>query len=301
MRVRKLFLIVLSAALLSLPARAEENKYRIAAVVNDEVITLMDVKERLQLIIGTTGLSDTEETRKQLYPRIVRALVEERLQIQEAQANNLKVADKEIAAAEMTIERQRGKAPGSLRAFLEEKGVSMQAFEDQLRAQISWSKLMQRKIRPRVKISDADVSREIERRRYEKQSVDEIQLSSVLLPVDTPENEPATKALAEKLLGEVRAGASFEGVASQLGNQAQNANAIWVNINDLDPAVAEKIKTLKPGDISPAMRTPAGYQLIRLINRRESEISAEDAEVLIKQILMKIGRASCRERVSSPV
>lgn len=277
-----------AAMLFSLPVRAEESKYRIAAVVNDEVITLMDVSDRLQLIIGTTGISDTEETRKQLYPRIVRALVEERLQIQEAEANNLKVSGKEIAAAQATIERQRGKAPGSLKAFLAENGVSMQAFEDQLRAQIAWSKLMQRKIRPKAKISDADVTREIERRRYAKQSIDEIQLSSVLLPVDTPENEPATKALAERLLAEVRKGASFEAVASQLGNQAQNANAIWVNINDLDPAVAEKIRNLKPGDISPAMRTPAGYQLIRLINRRESEVSAEDAEMLIKQILMTL-------------
>lgn len=287
--MRHLLLALLLAFTFIPSAHAEGDAHRIAAVVNDEVVTMMDVKERLKLIIGTTGLSDTEETRKQLLPRIVRALIEERLQMQEAAAYNITISDKEIAAAIATLERQRGKAPGSLKTFLEENNVPVQAFEDQVRVQIAWSKLMSKRIRPRVKVSEADVTRELQRRQLQKSAVDEIQLSSILLPVDTPENEPATKALADKLLGELKGGASFEAVASQLGEQAQNTNAVWVNASDLDPAVAAQLKDVATGSISPAMRTPAGYQIVRVVNRRESSAApAIDAEVLLKQIIMKL-------------
>ncbi|MFO1243286.1 MAG: peptidyl-prolyl cis-trans isomerase [Rickettsiales bacterium] len=286
--MRFLFMILMLGVTFS-SARAEESSYRIAAVVNDEVVTMMDVKERLKLIIGTTGLSDTEETRKQLIPRVVRSLIEERLQMQEAASNNITVSEKEVDAAVATIERQRGKAPGSLATFLEENNVPIEAFREQLRVQIAWSKLMSKRIRPRVKVTDADVTREIQRRQFQKQTVDEIQLSSVLLPVDTPENEPSTKALAEKLRGELNKGASFEAVASQLGGQAQNANAIWVNTTDLDPAVAAQIKDMQPGTISPVIRTAAGYQIVRLMNRRTSAgAPSVDAEILLKQILMRL-------------
>lgn len=299
--MRRLLLIFLLTCITCQPVfAAEQDAHRIAAVVNDEVVTLMDVKERLQLIIGTTGLKSTEETRKQLLPRIVRALIEERLQMQEAAAYNITVSDKEIDAAMANLERQRGKAPGSLVQFLEDNDVPVQAFEEQLRVQIAWSKLMAKRIRPRVKVSEADVTRELQRRQLQKNAVDEIQLSSILLPVDVPENEPATKMLAEKLRGELSSGASFEAVASQLGEQVQNTSAIWVNASDLDPAVADQLKNIEKGSISPVMRTAAGYQIVRLLNRRTSAAApAVDAEVLLKQILMKLKDDAANQEVDT--
>jgi len=157
-RILRFGLLLLLAGGLALAARAEE-AVSIAAIVNDEVITTLDVNERRALVITTTGITKSPQVEKRLTPQIIQTLINEKLQLQEAKRLSITVNDKEIEAAIAAIEKDRNRPPGSLKAFLEKQNVPIRALEYQLRAQISWGKVVARKLRREVTISEDEIVR----------------------------------------------------------------------------------------------------------------------------------------------
>ena len=71
---------------------AAQDVLRIAAIVNDEIVSGYDVEQRIQLIVVSSRLPDNSETRRRLRNRVLRSLVDERLQLQEANRLNVKVS-----------------------------------------------------------------------------------------------------------------------------------------------------------------------------------------------------------------
>lgn len=273
------------------PPSPDNNSVRIAAVVNDDVVSNLDLEERITLVIGTTGLQDTPETRAKLRPQLLRTLIDERLQMQEAARNDITVSQADIADAIGYLEKQRGKPPGSLREFLNAQGISATSFESQIRAQVGWARLIGKKVRPRIRISDTDVA-EGQRLMAHKSAAGEVKIASILLPVAAPENEEDTKKLAEKLAAEITAGASFEAVASQFSATAPDSGStegFWVQPSQLDPAIADQIKKLQPGTVTAPVRTSSGWQIVKFIDKRQNALTpSQDAELALKQIILSL-------------
>lgn len=275
--------------LIAVSAHAADDKVGIAAVVNDRLISTLDVEDRVNMIIGTTGLSDTGEIRAKLRPQVLRALVDETLQLDEAAAQGVDISEKEIDRAVAGIEKQQGKSPGSLRQFLTGKGIPVRSFEQQLRAQLAWTRTVTKVMRSRTNITDAEV--EAARRRMASSSVgQEVQLVSVLLPVDAPEHEESVKNLAEKLVSEIKGGVDFSAIAAQFSGGV-SPEPFWVPVAQLDPRVAGEVAKIKPGEITNPIRTDSGYQIIRLVNQKSTQSNAlaeADSEVALKQIVFAL-------------
>ncbi len=271
------------------PQPVQQSVHKIAAVVNEDIVSTLEVEERTKFVITTTGLSNTPETKARLIPQIIRGLIDEKLQMQAAAQSNVSVGPDDIKQAIATIEKQRGKTPGSLVSYLVENGVSPSTFEHQLEAQLAWNQLISRKVRSQLTISDDELQREVERARNEKRSSkDEVLISSILLPVDKPENEANVQALAQKLVGEIRGGASFQAVASQLSSQQSlNTNQVWVEVDQLDAVLANAINQLGGTGLLDPLRTPSGYHIVNVHEKRSKAIQ-QDAEVLFKDITMRL-------------
>ena len=138
------------------PAHAES--VGIAAIVGDQVITTTDVRERRDLLMATASIPATEENRRAITPRIIQALIDETLQLQEAKNQSLVVSDEELKKAIDSLgPRSDGKE--SLRSFITSNNLSMRSFENQLRAQLAWNKVVQRKLRRNVSIASDEVER----------------------------------------------------------------------------------------------------------------------------------------------
>ena len=129
--------LLLAAIVVAGPAQAQE-VMRIAAVVNDEIISVYDLSARMRLVLISSGLEDTQEVRNRLVPQVLRGLVDERLQLQEAKRLNISVRQDRIDEALHTIEEQNEMAAGGLDAFLGRAGVDRATIEEQVRAGISW-------------------------------------------------------------------------------------------------------------------------------------------------------------------
>lgn len=287
--------LVLFLLFIGSPVMAQD--FGIAAIVNDNIISKLQVQERLQLVIATTGLSDAPETRKRLLPQIIRSLIDESLQLQAAKQNNIRVSEDEVDKAVGDIEKQRGKPEGSLVTYLTSQGVNPATFREQVRAQIAWNKLVSRRIGGKVAVSSEEIRREAELEKNTEKTKDEARISGFLLPVDKPENEAKTKALAEKLKGEIDNGASFDAIASQLGVGARGLlKDSWVDMNLLDTAIATKIREKNsPGMLEP-VRSASGYHVIKLIQKRQVQ-KMQDAEVLFKEIRLSLDNTAQMQEV----
>lgn len=270
---------------------AEKSPNAIVASVNEEIITALDVEKRMRFIMATTGIDDTTETREKLRRQVIRSLIDERLQMQEAAKSNITVTPADIAAAIASIEQQRNMPPGTLEPLLQEKNVPTDTFQNQLRAQVSWSKLVSQKMRGNIKVTEAEIERA--RATFGKAGgAQEIQIALLTLPVDKPVQEPEVKKAIDRLHGEIMKGASFEQVARQFaGGKAEGGatvQAFWVNPNQLEPNLAAALNNLKEGQTTPALRTSAGFTLVKLLGRRAAEGDAQDdVEVTFKDIMLR--------------
>lgn len=268
-------------------ARASET-HKIAAIVNDDIVSMLEVEDRMRMIIATTGLSDGKDVQQRLIPQVVRSLIDEKLQLQAARAANVTVSRDDIARAVETLEKQRGRAPGSLLTYLKERGVPGQTFLSQIEAQLAWNKLMARKFGGALSVTEEELAREVAQQRKKQESArEEVLVSSILLPVDTPENEAATQTLAQKLVVELRGGADFEAVSSQISSLgATSTRNSWVETGMLDKALGDAIRTSGIGIAGP-IRTPTGYHVLNIQEKRMNAPTV-DAEVLFKEIVMRL-------------
>ncbi|HEY9550360.1 MAG TPA: SurA N-terminal domain-containing protein, partial [Kiloniellaceae bacterium] len=117
-------------------AAAQQDLFRPAAVVNDDIISVLDLTMRLQLAIVAAGVDDSEDLRRRLTPQVLNSLIDERLQIQEAQRLDIQVTDLQVAAALEQIAQQNNMTEGQFLTMLRNRGVIPTTLIDQIRAQI---------------------------------------------------------------------------------------------------------------------------------------------------------------------
>lgn len=294
----KHLILLFLLSVFTLASAGAQEAHKIAAIVNDDIVSLLEVEDRMKLVITTTGLSNTKEVRTRLLPQIVRSLVDERLQLQAARQGNIAVSKDEIAEAVGALEKQRGKEPGSLVTFLGSKGVPATTFLAQIEAQLAWNKLIGRRLAGSITITEEELGREVDRLRKEQESArQEVLLSSVLLPVDKPENEAATQQLAQKLVAELRGGADFAAVASQLSSlKSTRTLDSWVELDVLDKALADAIRAKEGAGVLEPVRTASGYHIIKITDKRERQATA-DAEALFKEIVMRLRNDAAMKEV----
>lgn len=243
---------------------------RIAAVVNDEIVSVQDLRNRIQMVIVTSQLPRTNETAQRLAPQVLRSLIDEQLQLQEAKRENIEVTETDMAKARSDVEARNGLRPGQFDAFVERLGVAKATVERQLRANLAWAQLVRRRFAGQVEVSQEEVDETLAR--LESQvGKEQKRVSEILLSVDDPTKEAEIAQLADRLVGQLRSGASFASVARQFSNAA-NANVGgdigWVLTDQLSPELAEVVATLDKNVISDPVRTVFGYSILQVSDTR---------------------------------
>lgn len=288
---------LLALWLMGLPAVAQQQAarslqpQRIVAVVNDDVVSLRDLTERLQLVMVTSGVRDTPEARQRLAPQVLRGLIEETLQLQEAERLDIAVTEEEIGQAMESIAGRNDLSVEQMRNLLSQSGVALATLDRQLEAQIAWVKVVNRQIRPRVTVTVDQLEMAVEEFR-ENQGQPELLLSEIVLPVDDPRQEDTVSADARRLVETLRDGADFGSLARQVSVAAsaeQGGDLGWVPASRIPPELVNALDRMQPGEISPPIKSPVGYHIFALRDRRLSAGSRSagrpEAEVRLTQIL----------------
>ncbi len=264
---------------------------RIAAIVNDEVISIQDVEDRLDLLLATSNLDDSAESRSRLRPEVLRILVDDALKRQEARRLDIKVVRADIDRAIAQIEEQSKLSPGQLAEVLRQRGVSMASLVDQLEADLAWIRVVNRLARDRLEIAAEDIDAEIGRLQ-QSTGQPEFRVAEIFLPVDDPREEDDVAELATRLVNDIRGGASFAALArnfSQGATAAAGGDLGWIRRGQIDDPLDAALPQLAPGQVSPPIRTSLGYHLLLLVDRRTTPgFAARSASVSLHQLVLAL-------------
>jgi len=276
---------------LALAGACQAQETRIAAVVNNDIVTADDVNARLMLLLRSSGIPDTPQNRQQLLNRVLQQLIDEKLEMQEAKRFKV-VADKaEVEKALASIEARNNMPKGGLDQYLKSAGVPRYTLVDQVTASLIWNKVVDGRYSSDVSVSDAEVSDQIARLKADM-GKPQSHVAEILLAIDNPTQEPEVKALADKLIQQIRAGAQFPAVAQQFSQSpsaATGGDIGWVTPNQFGPPLDEAISKMKPGEMSYPIRTTAGYYILYLLDRRTpGQTSVDDTLLSLVEVILPV-------------
>lgn len=255
---------------------------RIAAVINDNVITTSDIEARMKLAFLSSGLPDTPEVREHILPQILRGLIDEQLQMQEAKRLDITVPKEEIEKAFDAIGRDNH-IPGDMRAFLQQKGASPEALEQQIRAGLAWNKVIQRELRSHVDVGDDEIESAIARIRANA-GKQEFLVSEIFLAVDNAKDEDQIKQAADNLVKQIKGGANFAAVARQFSQStgaASGGDIGWIQQGQLPAELDHVLLAMQAGQIEGPVRSSSGYHILALREKRTVALDGGSGDVTL--------------------
>jgi peptidyl-prolyl cis-trans isomerase SurA len=260
------------------------------AIVNGEVITDTDIEQRLNLVIAASGGRITEEERERVRMQVMRNLIDEKLEIQEAANNDIKIGDAEVQRSFDRVATNFKMTPEQFSQFLKNSGSSEASIKAQIRGEMAWSRLLRRRVEPLVAVGDDEVEAVIAKLN-ESKGKDEYHVAEIFLSA-TPETEAQVMADAARIVGQIRGGASFVAYARQFSEASTaglGGDLGWVRAEQLADAVAPVVRSLQTGNLATAVsdpiRVPGGVAIMALIDKRQV-LSADplDAVLALKQM-----------------
>lgn len=260
----------------------------IAAVVNDEAISMSDVRERMKLVMASSGLPNNEDIRNKIMPQIVEGLIEEQLKMQEAGRSKLSVSDEEIEEGFATIAKQNNYTTEQFREILNKSGISDRTLTRQIKAQLGWNKVVKEILRKQVDVNDTDVNTRVERMKA-KIGQTEYLAAEIYLPVNDSKQAPEVQKFAQQMAQELQAKkAPFGAVAVQFSKAAgadKGGSLGWVQQGQLPPEMDKVLTALEEGGVSNPIRTNDGIHLLHLQKKRTiTEESIPPRDEMINQI-----------------
>jgi peptidyl-prolyl cis-trans isomerase SurA len=303
-------LAVAATAALAQPAKPVTVIDRIVAVVNNEVITRGDLEERyrlatLQLKQQGTPLPARDVLERQILDR----LIVDRVQLQLARETGLRVDDAELDRSLQRIAQDNKLTLPHLRAALEKDGVPFAKFREDIRNEIILSRLRQREVDNRIVVSESEIESFISARKGSDEQREEFNISHILVagPENaSPEQIQARRARAEQALQQIRTGADFRQVAatfSDAPDALQGGTIGWRDSERLPTLFADALKPLRNGDVAQLLRSPNGFHILRLNDRRGASSKIIVRQTRARHILIKtnelVPEAEARRRLES--
>ena len=284
---------LLACAAPDAPAQRGALIERIVAVVNKEVITASELAERVafaerQLRRQNIALPERALLERQMLER----LILDKAQLQLAADTGLRVDELQLDRAVQRIAEGNKTTLAEFRRSLEGDGVAFDKFRAEVRQQILLTRLREREVDDRVQVSDSEIDIYLEDNRSAAAAV-EYNAAHVLVRVPeqaTPERVEQARARAEKARADALAGGDFARLAASTSDAAdalQGGALGWRAPSRLPELFADALKTMQPGDVSGVLRSPAGFHLLKLLERRGAGLAAPVTQTRARHILVK--------------
>jgi len=246
---------------------------RIACVVDDDIILLSEVEERVRIL----RTRSPEASRLELSREAVDALVAEKLLEKQLVALGIEIRPSELKMAIDDVVRQNGlPSEDALRSALERQGLSWEEYQETLRKQLAQMKLINLRVRSQVKVDEEEVRRRYAEIVAAERGEEELRASHLLVhaPADSsPKALEKARKVALALLERARAGESLESLASAPleGNPPQRTagDLGWFRRGEMVRELEDAAFALSPGDLSEPVRTRFGFHIVLVQERRE--------------------------------
>ena len=267
------------------------------AIVNGDVITQTDVEQRLALLAIANGGQIPPEERQRPGEQVLRNLIDETLEIQAAKAEKIDIKQSDIDKTVQRVADNVKKSPAQLAAFLDTSNSSIKTLRRQIEGEIAWQRLQRAKIESGVSVGDDEVKAVMDKMNASK-GTEEYRVGEIFLSA-SPSTEAQTLENANKILTQLRAGASFAGYArqySEASTAAVGGDLGWVRPEQLPPAIADTMKQMPSGSISNPIPVPGGFSIIAVQDTRKILTpDPRDAILSLKQVSITFPKGTSRD------
>ncbi|NKN32880.1 peptidylprolyl isomerase [Marichromatium bheemlicum] len=243
----------------------------IVAVVNDDVIVQSELEREIELILPQMQRAGTAAPpRPQLEKQVLDRLILKRLQRQRARDLGIEVDEATLIEALSDIAARNGLTLPELQATLEAGGIDFADFREDTRAQILTSRLQRQEVVSKIRITDQEIDRFLEREASLLIDRERVRLQHILIALpEQPDAEQVARAerKAKQLVVKLRGGADFAALAARDSdgrNALQGGDLGWFEIGATPTLVADLALTLNEGEISDPIRSSSGYHIIKL-------------------------------------
>lgn len=267
---------------------------RIVAVVNDEVITALQLDAEMELIKKqlrqqNTQLPDDAVLKKQLLERMILR----RIQLQMAKRGSIRIDDDMLNRTLDNIAAQNRLSLPQFRAALQREGVDFEKFRENMRDEITVSRLQQRAVLNRIVVTQQEIDNFIDNEKLRGGKNEEYHLGHILIAVPeaaSAEQIKAARAKAEKIVRDLRAGADFNETAVSMSNGQQaleGGDLGWRRADALPSLFSDWVLHQKIDNVSDALRSPSGFHIIKMLGIRDNQPQHLITQSHVRHILIK--------------
>ena len=248
-----------------------EDVQEIVAIVNDEVISLYDLKQRTLLLALSSGSGQINQEQEQLLQQqAMSGLIDDKLKLEEAEKYEAIASETEMATSYRNYARQFNMEPDVLETILNEAGVEKKTLEAQLGSSMAWQRVTFGLLEPMVNVTDDEVMNYIEKMERDKGKF-EFQVSEIFLPITNNAQREEVKSAANIMYEQLTTGIDFPRVAQQFSQSSTasvGGDMGWIMENELPDEVNTEIRLLETGTITQPIVTEQGVYILKLNNKR---------------------------------
>jgi len=275
----------------TLLGKNDPNHRRATAIVNGDIITGTDVSQRLALILAANTGKISDEEKERLRAQVLRNLIDETLQIQEAKSAEIKIEDEEIEATYNRVAAENFKQnPKALDAYLARIGSSPASLKRQIRGELSWNRVLRKNVQPFINVSQQEVKELLERLKAAK-GTEEYRVGEIYLSA-TPESRTIVAENAKKIMEQLKEGGSFTAYArqySEASTKAVGGDLGWIRLAQLPTELAAAARDMTAGQLVGPIELRGGFSILYMIDKRQVlTADPRDAVLALKQITLTL-------------
>lgn len=286
--------LLLGALLLGTAAHAQvQSLDRVVAIVDNDVIMQSQLEQRLREVEQTIAKRGAElPPQEVLNQQVLERLILENIQLQIGERSGIRISDEELNQAMATIAQRNNLTLDQFRAALARDGLSFDDAREQVRREMVISRVRQRRVAERIQVTDQEVQNFLASDLGKLQLSEEFRLASIMIPLAdgaSPDEIQAAERQTMQIHQQLRQGADFTqlAISRSAGETALEGGEIgWRKAAQLPPPFAEMLGRLSVGEVTEPVRTPGGFMILKLLDKRGGEAQVRD-EVHVRHILIK--------------
>ena len=269
----------------------DPNVRKPTAIVNGTVITGTDVDQRVALIaVANNADKLTEEERQRLKLQVLRQLIDETLQIQEAKAAEITITPDEISQSYVGVSKRFNRTPADMTKYLRERGSSERSLKRQIEGELAWQRYLRKRVSPFVNVGDEEVNSIIDRLQQAK-GTEEYNLHEIYFAANDG-NRQQVFANARAMIAELQKGQQpFEAFArqySEASTKSVGGDLGWIRLATLPQALADATQQMQVGQVVGPVETAGGFSILYLTDKRQVlTADPRDAKLNLKQLTVR--------------
>jgi peptidyl-prolyl cis-trans isomerase SurA len=268
---------------------------RIVAVVNDEVITLHELRARLALAVKQLKQQGTPvPARDVLEQQMLERLVMDKVQLQQAKETGVKVDDAQLEQALQRIAAGNKMSLAQLREALQKDGIVFSKFREEIRDEMTIARIREREVENKIAISEGEIDNYLAEDSAKSGGNEEYEVAHILLRTPesaSPEQIQRIKAKADQLFERIGKGEDFSQLAASFSDAPDGlqGGSLGMRLRERLPSIfLDAVVKLKPGEVAPVLRSPNGFHLVKLVAKRGGTVAAAVEQTHVRHILIKV-------------